>query len=605
MDRRYYDRELQYLNEAGEAFAEVHPEIAAALGLSGVSDQDPYVERLLEGFAFLAGRIHQRLDDEFPQYTEGLLELVQPQSLRPVPAQSVVELAPKPGLLRTSTTIPAGFEIRASAADAAGITYRFQTTRQTHVHPITLADTRLAWEADGTSTLALNFALHRGVALGDLDLEDRPLRLYFYRKTAVAQLMREFCTHRVDALEVRSSSSTPVILRPGSAQITPVGLAPETGAPPESRGAQDPVMGLRDYFCFPQGYGFVDLHGADRIQDPEATAFTTVLRFSESFPKEPRIRHGDIRLHCVPVVNSFEMDVAPIRVRGHVTEHRVHPGAGFDHIVPYDVTEVVGTEDGTGRRLQFRPYFSFQHVERPGSAEPDSTESAWPGSSGTTEPQAHPARHFTLSRRRGESRRDLFISLNGTEIETLAEADALTLTITARCTNGIRPHASLREGEIWQVAPGHPQTIRVTNLIRPTPLLDAPDREQYYWLFLSHLAYTLQSITTRDAIQGILRLYDWSDAAGNRKRIAGIQSVHRQPKEIVDRGSVIRGAELTLTVQGSAFSGTGDVCLFGDVLSTFLSQYVTINSFLHLTIEMVPSGRTYRWHETRGVRFVA
>lgn len=599
MDRKYYDRELQYLHEAGKAFAAAHPETAAALDIAGITDRDPYVERLLEGFAFLAGRIHQRLDDEFPQYTEGLLELIQPQALRPVPARSIVELTPKPGLLRTSTTIPAGFEVRTSAEDAPRATCRFQTTTPAHIHPITLDDTRLTWEADGSSALALDFTLHHGVTLGDLDVEDRPLRLYFHGSPAVALVLREFCTRRVDTLEFHTPTSASTILLSGSAHCTPAGLDLGTFDDPESGGSQEATMWLRDYFCFPRRYGFVDLHGADRLQDPGATAFRVVLHFNESFPEEPRVRHGDLRLHCVPVVNSFEMDVDPIRVRGLATEHRVHPGAGSDHVLPYDVAEVVGTEGGTGRRYPFTPYFSFSHVESPvatGRARPADVSSLAP---------AHLPRTFTLSRQRGATGRDLYISLNGTEIDDLAEADALTLTVTARCTNGMLPHDFLREGEIWQVAPGHPQTIRVTSVMRPTPYLDAPDRDEYYWLFLSHLAYTLRSITTRDALQGVLRLYDWSASAGNRKRIAGIRSVRRHPKEIVDRGSVIRGAELTLTVEDSAFSGAGDVCLFGDVLSTFLSQYVTINSFLHLTIEMAPSGRTYRWHETRGVRFIA
>lgn len=599
MDRRYYDRELQYLHEAGKAFAGAHPEVASALDISGVSDRDPYVERLLEGFAFLSGRIHQRLDDEFPQYTEGLLELLQPDALRPVPAYSVVELTPKPGLLRTSTSIPAGFEVRAPSAEASGAACRFQTVTPVHVHPVTLADTGLVWEADGTSTLTLGFTLHHGVTLGDLGLEDRPLRLYFHRSMSVALLLREFCTRRVDTLEFHTSSSASPVVLPGATHITPVGLDSETQDPSQSSHAEDPAMLLRDYFCFPRRYGFVDLHGAHRLRDPGAKALTAVLRFGEPFPKEARVRHGDLRLHCVPVVNTFEMDVAPIRVRGHATEYRVHPPAGSEHVLPYSVTEVVGVEDATGRRLPFTPYYSFRHVEKPLATRQDRPTV----SDGQAQP--NPPRHFTLSRRRGAARRDLYISLNGTELNDLSETDALTLTVTAQCTNGMLPHASLREGEIWQVAAGHPQTVRVASLMRPTPHRDAPDRDQYYWLFLSHLVSSLQSITTRNALQEVLRLYDWTDRAGNRNRIAGIQSVHRRSKEIVDRGSVIRGGELTLSVRDSAFSGTGDVCLFGDVLSTFLSQYVTINSFLHLTIQMAPSGRTYRWRKKRGVRFIA
>ena len=82
---RYYNEELRHLREMGGEFAQQFPKIAARLGMEGLEVTDPYVERLLEGFAFLAGRIQLKLDAEFPRFTQRLLEIVYPQFLAPTP----------------------------------------------------------------------------------------------------------------------------------------------------------------------------------------------------------------------------------------------------------------------------------------------------------------------------------------------------------------------------------------------------------------------------------------------------------------------------------------------------------------------------------------
>ena len=97
MDARlleYYNRELRYLRELGGEFARDFPKIAGRLGLDAFECADPYVERLLEGFAFLAARVHLKIDGEFPRFTEQLLGLVCPHYLGPTPSMAVVQFTP-------------------------------------------------------------------------------------------------------------------------------------------------------------------------------------------------------------------------------------------------------------------------------------------------------------------------------------------------------------------------------------------------------------------------------------------------------------------------------------------------------------------------------
>src|SRR6185312_3225069 len=88
---KYYDRELQHIREMGAEFAEEFPKIAGRLGLEQLECADPYVERLLEGFSFLAARVQLKLDAEFPRFTQHLLEMVYPSYLAPVPSMVIVQ----------------------------------------------------------------------------------------------------------------------------------------------------------------------------------------------------------------------------------------------------------------------------------------------------------------------------------------------------------------------------------------------------------------------------------------------------------------------------------------------------------------------------------
>src|SRR5881227_4338123 len=88
----YYERELDYLRKTAVQFAEKNPKVASRLVLEPDKCDDPHVERLLESFAFLAARVHLKIDDEFPEITEALLSILYPHYIRPIPSMSIVEM---------------------------------------------------------------------------------------------------------------------------------------------------------------------------------------------------------------------------------------------------------------------------------------------------------------------------------------------------------------------------------------------------------------------------------------------------------------------------------------------------------------------------------
>ena len=98
----YFQSELSALREQGRRFAEHHPALAPYL--AGTST-DPDVERLLEGVAFLTGRLRQKLDDELPELTHSLMHLLWPNSNRCNDRSRHYPLHAAPGWSRALPTV--------------------------------------------------------------------------------------------------------------------------------------------------------------------------------------------------------------------------------------------------------------------------------------------------------------------------------------------------------------------------------------------------------------------------------------------------------------------------------------------------------------------
>src|SRR5471030_3443940 len=126
---RYYEAEMRYLGEAAKEFADAHPDRARMLNLDRGGDRDPYVERLFEGFAFLTGRLRQKLDDELPELTEGLVSLLWPHYLRMIPSLSILEITPANGALQAYDTLAAGLEVFSDPIGEEKIECVYRTTQ--------------------------------------------------------------------------------------------------------------------------------------------------------------------------------------------------------------------------------------------------------------------------------------------------------------------------------------------------------------------------------------------------------------------------------------------------------------------------------------------
>ena len=135
----FYERELTFLREMGAQFAEKYPKIASRLMLEpSKGSEDPHVERLLEAFAFLAARVHLKLEDDFPEITEALLGILYPHFVRPIPSMSIVEFQtdPERGKLTTGLTIDR--ETMLYSRPVGGVPCKFRTCYETTLWPVTV-----------------------------------------------------------------------------------------------------------------------------------------------------------------------------------------------------------------------------------------------------------------------------------------------------------------------------------------------------------------------------------------------------------------------------------------------------------------------------------
>ena len=586
MSRRYFEEELRYLHEAGKEFAAAHPEQARYLNIDSVNDRDPFVERLFEGFAFLTGRIRDQLDNEMVEYTEGLFGLLWPQVVRPMPAAAIVEFTPRPGLLQQTARIEAGTSVDSGPVGDEDTVCRFTTSQAVRLQPIKLLDMQLESSTGaGGSRMDLRFGpVGGGINFSNLELS--PLSLFLHADQPLASAMHLFFTRRVERVVLwtgpaRENAVQSVELG-GQEAVRPGGFAPEESLLPGSEHSFTGYRLMHEYLNFRAKFNFVDLHGMDRVNLAAAGGeFHIEIHFDQPYPEDKRFTVDNLRLHCSPMVNLFRVDTDPLRVDHQAAEYRVVPNAYQPRSMEvYSVEQMTGVENTTGLRRDYLPFCGIKHA------------------SGQT------GRYFTTSTRpnaMGQS--ETYIAIGGTDLEG-RELLPETLSMSAMCTNGNLPRERLSEGSITRPGPDFANLATLKNLTRPTLRLEPPGRRQpeLFWRLLSHLSFNYTSAATRENLVGQLQLYDWTEGEANRRRIAAVHKVTWEHREQVYRGTIVRGAEVVVEIIEDHFADEGDVCLFGHVMSEFFRLYATINSFVHLTIVTIPSGRIYAWHPEKGTK---
>lgn len=613
---RHYEAELAYMREMGAEFAASYPKIAARLGMDGIEVLDPYVERLLEGVAFLSARVQLELELQYPNFTSNLLEIVYPHFLAPTPSMMIAAF--KPDLanpaLKDGFRIPRQSVLRAPPSDGQQTPCQFRTAHEVTLWPVEIAeaeyiDGRGALVAAGVvrdveARAAIRLRLRRagGLPIGELGL-DR-LNIFLGGTAARGWQIHEVLCTETTALVARSTDRRADWVLPLQGAVVPRGFARDEALLPTPAQTFDGYRLLQEYFAMPERFRFVDLtglaRGLSRATGPEVDIYILL-----------RHGHGDLAaglsaaaftLNAVPAVNLFEKRLDRVQVTDRETEHHIVP----DRTAPLDfelhtLLSVTGISGEGLEDVTFRPFFASDDFTAAGSR--------------------HPA-YYTLRRRmRQRTERE---KLKGARTNYLGSegflslvdpnqapygADIRQLDVRALVTNRDLPVLLSSSGmDQFDLIDGGPiQSVRaIVSPTRPRPTLAQGDAA---WRVIGHLSLNYLSIADADhgsgaaALRELIGIYTPPGDRALEKQLEGIVKVTTAPivRRLTDEvlSTAVRGLEIRLTLDESAFEGTG-CYLLGAVLERFFRKYATINSFTETVLITPQRGEITRWRPTPG-----
>ncbi|MDX5627141.1 MULTISPECIES: type VI secretion system baseplate subunit TssF [unclassified Brenneria] len=579
---RYFEAEMRYLKEAAKEFAQAHPDRAAMLNLDKVGDRDPYVERLFEGFAFMMGRLREKLDDDLPELTEGLVSLLWPHYLRTIPSLSIVELAPNWRDMKSSDEVKAGFEVISRPIGARGTRCRYRTTRPLFLRPLDLSQASLHSEADGRSVIRLRFNCS---ALADWQREDLSrLPLYLNADSPVSSALHLAFTRQTETIYLRHSGQGNE-RRQLNGYFSPQGFGSEDLLWPKGDAAFSGYQLLLEYFTFREKFMFIELNGLEKVHFPDNLDwFELDVVLNESWPHELSFSEQNILLHCVPVINLFELDADPLTISGLENEYLLRPLRVQDgHTEIYSVDSVRSSK--RVKEQEYVPFTSFRH--RGGMLR-----------------HTAPERYFHTRVRRGPSGlHDTWLILGGDAFESDKLFPDETLSLRMTGTNGQLPRKALRSTLLDSAQQLAQVPLRVRNLCSPTMPCYPPAEDRFHWRVLSHLGSNfLSMMDNAEVLRGTLALYDWTDSEMNRRRLEAIVDVKHHLVQRFEKGFMLRGVDIEVTLSNEGFSGKGDICLFGELLNRFFALYADIHLFTQLTLIIQPNGECLRWKENHSQR---
>jgi type VI secretion system protein ImpG len=606
----YYERELTALRQLGKEFADQYPKVARRLALAGDVVADPHVERLIESFAFLAGRIRLKLDDEFPEITAALLGLLYPHYLRPVPSMTVVQLRidHAEGSITDRQVVLAGS--RLLSRPVRGMPCQFRTCYPVELWPIRLVEAACEpvesspfgrRARDAVAVVRLRFECFEGLTFAGLGI-DR-LRLFLDGEGWLSHGLHELLLSCAQGLVLRdgdTAGARPLEL--SATSIRPVGFAPDEGLLDYGSRSFLGYRLLTEYFCLPEKFLFVDLVGLDAAAQAGFGARLDVAIPIAEFERAERlpqlqqaVQRDNFRLGCTPAVNLFRQTAEPIRLDHRRTEYPVLPDARRrwgTEVYAIDAVRRVRTSGRREEEVDVPALYGLSHA--------NSDEEL--------------GLYWCERRRpavgRDDEGTDVFISLVDKTLAPAAPGDD-TLAIEVTCTNRDLPARLPFGGGVGDFeleAAG--AVARVAVLRKPTSTLRPDLRGGMQWRLISHLSLNHLSIVDggRDALLEILSLYNIGDSLTGRRQIGGITAVAATPDLArigpPRYGAFCRGVAVEIAFDEDQYVG-GSAYLLAAVLERFLGLYAAVNSFTRLTARSKQRERVLAaWPPRTGDKFL-
>ena len=622
MDARllqYYNRELQHLREMGGEFAREFPKIAGRLGLDEFECADPYVERLLEGFSFLAARVQLKIDAEFPRFTQHLLEIIYPHYLAPTPSMAVVRFEPDPteSTLEQGFVLPRGHALFSVLGKGESTPCEYRTAHAVTLWPLEITEAQYFAGKEPVALLDLpdlskvraGIRLRLRTTLPGVPFSKLPLdRLHLYLHGSDALPMHLY--------EQILGNAVLVVARPGqrpapwheviaTRQLQRLGFEEDQALLPDVPPSFQGYRLLHEYFSLPQRYLFVELGGlGPAVRRCAGNELEILILLNRADPVlENTVAAANFALFCTPAINLFPKRADRIHLSDQVSEHHVLPDRTrpMDFEV-YQVTSVTGI-GAQNEEQEFLPFYA-RH-DRLGQREQRAfyTVHRLPRLLSSQQRRVGPRSSYIGS--------ETFLSLVDAD-EAPYRSALRQLAVTTVCTNRDLPlHMPVGRGDTdFTLASGAP--VRAARcLAGPTKPRPSHAHGDTAWRLISHLALNYLSLADSGARQGavafrdLLALYGDLAEVSIRKQIDGVHSIQAVP--VTRRASIpgpiafARGLEVTVTLDEAAFEGEG-IFLMGAVLERFFTKYASINSFTETVVRSTERSEIMRWPVRIGQR---
>jgi type VI secretion system protein ImpG len=622
MDRRFldlYNRELAHLRMTGAEFAKHFPKIAGRLG--GLDEfqacQDPFVERLMEGFAFLAARVQLKLDAEFPRFTQSLIETICPHYLAPTPSMCIVQFKPEfdEKGLADGFPIPRGCSLHSMLGTSDQTRCEYRTAHDITLWPIKLnqanyytrelASLEIPALPNVKAGIRLRIQTTAGLRFSELKLDSLNLHLMGAGEVPM-QLYEQFLANA--AAVVVQPAAKPVKWHKiiDASCIQRVGFDNKQNLLPYDARSFQGYRLLHEYFAFPERFMFIELTDlGDAIRECDENQVDVIILFRESEVKlEGTISAENFGFFCSPAVNLFEKRLDRIPVSDRFFEFHVVPDrTRTQDFEVYKLTKVMGYGVRSDLLQEFLPFYLARDVG-------DSSMSGYYVVSRVPIPQVQDA--SSKSRRsRSYAGSEAYISLVDSHAAPYS-TDVKQLGIEALCTNRDLPlHMPVGIGASDFTMEKTAPCTSIRCVGSPTSPKPSHTEGEFAWRVINHLSLNYLSLNDTSggeggsALRDILKLYGDTSDMQTRKQIEGLKSISSRPitRRITGSGPIAfaRGLEVTVIFEEAAFEGTG-VFLLGAVLEQFFAKYVSINSFTETVVRTIERGEIARWTMRNGLR---
>jgi type VI secretion system protein ImpG len=586
----FYERELAFLRGYSKEFAQRYPKIAARLAMSAENSEDPHVERMIQSFALLTARINKKLDDDYPEFTEALFEILYPHYLRAFPACSIAQFDGGAALAQMTKTATIARGANLNSRPIKDVPCRFKTcydvtlgpVRISHAifHSTLMAPASAVLPKRATASLSMTFETTCEQPIPFDQLLRAPLRVFVDAEPSLASAV-------MDAVFLRQAACFVEIERSGRWTKVETPLLHEVGFQETDALIDLPARShpayrlLSEYFAFPEKFNFIDVDVAAAARAAGASRSVTlhlILTHLRADSPTARLLEGvsqhNFRLGCTPIINLFQQKAEPIRLTHATASYPVVANArraqAFE-VHSIDAVKLVReTADGDAF-VEFQPFYSLHHGEQPQREE-----------------------HYWFARRDAQVAQlspgyETEISVVDIDFDpSMPRTETLSLDLT--CSNRDLPNTlafGLSGGDLFMEGNTLTQTVRM--LRRPTLTQRLPRGKATHWRLISHLSLSHVSLISSGlpAFKEMLRLYEWGRSAVAHRQIEAITGIehgvvtHWLPGQPF--ATFVRGIEIRLTIDESGFVGSS-LLAFSRVLDHFFGLYVHLNSFTQLVI---------------------